>query len=356
MAPQFKYVLGIESSCDETAAAVLLDGHNVLSNVVASQVALHRPFGGVVPELAARQHIANIIPIVRESLYRAGIDLNDIQGIAVTKGPGLVGALLVGVQVAKAIALARSLPFIGVNHLEGHLCAPYLSDSSESPPERHLALLVSGGHTALFLVEGFGHYRRIGTTRDDAAGEAFDKVSKLLGLGYPGGPIVERLASKGRANAIHFPRALPGKTAFDFSFSGLKTAVAQVVKKEFGDRSRDKSHALDERLYDLCASFQQAVADVLVEKTVRAAEHLHVDTIVASGGVLANKALRRQLEQHAADRQLRVILSPLAYCTDNAAMIAAAGARRLELGERSDMTLNAVARLPLTPPAPLPRR
>ncbi len=332
-------ILGIESSCDETAAAVVEDGRSVLSNIVSSQIAIHRPYGGVVPELASRHHVQNIVPVVQDALEDAGCTLRTVDGIAVTSGPGLVGALLVGVQFAKALAYVHELPLIGVNHLEGHLAASRLSDEGSAIPERHLALLVSGGHTALILVERFGVYKLLGATRDDAAGEAFDKVAKLLDLGYPGGPIIERLAQKGDPAAIAFPRALPRRDELDFSFSGLKTAVANHVRSHGRPRGSD--------LADLCASFQQAVADVLVKKTGRAAASRRITAVVAGGGVLANTVVRGALASACEARGLALFIPPLHLCTDNAAMIATAGWRRLTAGERSGLDLNAQARLPL---------
>ena len=339
-------VLGIETSCDETAAAVVEDTYRICSNVVASQIAVHQPFGGVVPELASRHHIQNIVPVVQSALDQAALSLDALDGIAVTRGPGLVGALLVGVQFAKALSYVSGKPLIGVNHLEGHLCAPRLSSqaAAEGIPERHLALLVSGGHTSLVLVERFGTYRPLGATRDDAAGEAFDKVAKLLDLGYPGGPIIEKLSASGDPKAVALPRALARRDELDFSFSGLKTAVANYL------RGRD---ALDQQgVCDLCASFQSAVADVLVKKTLSAARQRRVKAVVAGGGVLANGAIRQQLTDALAAAEIALWIPPIALCTDNGAMIAAAGSLRLARGERSDIALNAQARLPLlAPPA-----
>ena len=332
-------VLAIESSCDETAAAVVDEGVTIRANVIASQIAIHSPYGGVVPELASRHHLRNIVPVVQQALDEAQCSLHQLDGLAVTQGPGLVGALLVGVQLAKALAYVHRLPLVGVNHLEGHLCAARLAAAGPPPPERHLALLVSGGHTALFAVERFGHYRLLGATRDDAAGEAFDKVAKLLGLGYPGGPIIERSAVGGDPRAIRLPRALPRRDALDFSFSGLKTAVANYVRAEGTLSPQQRT--------DLCASFQQAVSDVLVRKTLRAAQQQRLDAIVACGGVLANQTIRAALAAGAGAAGLAVHTPPLALCTDNAAMIAAAGTLRLQAGERAGLDLNPQARLPL---------
>jgi N6-L-threonylcarbamoyladenine synthase len=330
-------VLGLESSCDETAAAVVRDSRVILSNVVSSQIETHRPYGGVVPELASRAHLQNVVPVLEQALAEAGLRLCELDGVAVTRGPGLPGALLVGLQAAKALAYVSGLPLVGVNHLEGHLCAPALA--GEEPPERHVALLVSGGHTCLVLVEGFGHYRLLGTTRDDAAGEAFDKVAKLLELGYPGGPAIERQAQGGDPAAIRFPRALPRRDELDFSFSGLKTAVAQHVRRE----GRPEGQAL----HDLCASFQQAVADVLVRKSCRALRESRASALVAGGGVLANQWVRARLGEAATAEGFTLHVPPLRLCTDNGAMIAAAGARRLAQGERAGLDLNVAPRLPL---------
>jgi len=331
-------VLGIESSCDETAAAVVEDGRVIRSNIISSQVETHRPYGGVVPELASRQHLRNVVPVIEEALADAGCALAELDGLAVTRGPGLPGALLVGLQAAKALAYVTGLPLVGVNHLEGHLCAPDLM-SGEPPAGRHVALLVSGGHTCLVLVEGFGSYRLLGASRDDAAGEAFDKVAKLLGLGYPGGPIIEQLAASGEPGAIHFPRALPRRDELDFSFSGLKTAVVNFVRAS----GRPEGQALA----DLCASFQQAVVDVLVRKSREAIRQRRVTALVAGGGVVANGAVRGALAVAAAEDGFSLHLPPVRLCTDNGAMIAAAGARRLARGERSGLDLAVAPRLPL---------
>jgi N6-L-threonylcarbamoyladenine synthase len=339
-------VLGVESSCDDTAAAVVrfeAGRFAVLSNVVSSQLEVHRPYGGVVPELASRAHIANVVPVVERALGEAGArEPAALDGVAATRGPGLPGALLVGLQLAKALAYVARLPFVGVNHLEGHLCAPALEPEAEPLPERHLALLVSGGHTCLVLVEGFGRYRLLGASRDDAAGEAFDKVAKLLGLGYPGGPAIERLAEGGSDRALHFPRALARRGELDFSFSGLKTAVASHV------RARGGAQAIaGAELADLCASFQRAVCDVLVRKACAALAREHAGALVAGGGVIANSAVRRALAEASAEHDFALRLPPLRLCTDNGAMIAAAGARRLAAGERSSLELGIAPRLPL---------
>ena len=326
-----KLVLGIESSCDETAAAVLADGRRVLSNVVASQDDVHAPYGGVVPELASRRHLEVIVPVVDKALADAGVALGDLDGIAVTCGPGLVGSLLVGCSMAKALAWAHGLPLIGVNHLEGHIYAAALTDD---PPEHPLiALVVSGGHTALYHVPAPLTYRLVGQTRDDAAGEAFDKVAKLLGLGFPGGPIVQRTAERGDPRAIEFPLAQITDGAGDFSFSGIKTSVAQYVKRH-GPLGAGQ-------VADVAASFQAAVVKMLVRRTVRAALHVGVKRLVLTGGVAANGPLRAALAAAAEEHGIRLHVPPPGLCTDNAAMITAAGAARLAAGERSDLTLNA---------------
>jgi tRNA N6-adenosine threonylcarbamoyltransferase len=329
-------VLGIESSCDETAAAVLADG-TLRSSVVESQDPIHARYGGVVPELASRRHLEVVLPVVARALDEAGVRLPDLDGIAVTHGPGLVGSLLVGLSVAKALAYAHRLPLVGVNHLEGHIFAGRLADPTLEPP--FLALLVSGGHTALYACEAPLRYRLVGQTRDDAAGEAFDKVAKLLGLGYPGGPVVERTARAGDPKAISFPVAQFQDRAPDFSFSGLKTAVSLHV--------RQHGPLGAEAVADVCASFQATAVKMLVRKAIRAARESGIRRILLTGGVAANGALRAALEAECAVRGYRWTAPPLRLCTDNAAMIAAAGSARLAAGERADLTLNALATLPL---------
>jgi N6-L-threonylcarbamoyladenine synthase len=329
-------VLGIETSCDETAAAVLAEGR-LRSSVVQSQDRVHAAYGGVVPELASRRHIEVILPVVARALDDAGVRLGDIEGIAVTHGPGLVGSLLVGLSAAKAFAYAHGLPLVGVNHLEGHIFAGLLADPTLAPP--FLALVVSGGHTALYACEAPLRYRLVGQTRDDAAGEAFDKVAKLLGLGYPGGPAVERAARAGDPKAIPFPVAQFQDGAPDFSFSGLKTAVSLHV--------RQHAPLAPQAIADVCASFQATVVKMLVRQAVRAARRLGIRRVLLTGGVAANQALREALEVECAERGYAWTAPPLRLCTDNAAMIAAAGAARLRAGERADLTLNAHATLAL---------
>jgi N6-L-threonylcarbamoyladenine synthase len=329
-------VLGIETSCDETAAAVLADGV-LRSNVVESQDPIHARYGGVVPELASRRHLEVVLPVVARALDEAGLSLPELDGIAVTHGPGLVGSLLVGLSAAKAFAYAHGIPLVGVNHLEGHIFAGRLADPTLEPG--FLALVVSGGHTALYACERLLVYRLVGQTRDDAAGEAFDKVAKLLGLGYPGGPVVERTARGGDPKAIAFPLAQFQDGAPDFSFSGLKTAVSLYV--------RQHAPLTPAGVADVCASFQATAVKMLVRKTIRAARGLGIRRILLTGGVAANRALREALEVECAERGYAWTAPPPRLCTDNAAMIAAAGTARLVAGERADLTLNAHATLPL---------
>ena len=327
-------VLGIETSCDETAAAVVEDGRLALSDVVATQIELHRRWGGVVPELASRNHVMQVMPVVDEALSRSGVEPAALDGIAVTSGPGLVGALLVGVQVAKALAAAWGKPLARVNHLEGHLVAVFLAE--ETPAFPYLGLVVSGGHTSLYVAEEFGRYRLLGATRDDAAGEAFDKGAKLLGLQYPGGIAIDRLARTGDASRVRFPKAIVRGSELDFSFSGVKTALLHHVRK----------HGVPEGqgLADLCASYQEAIVGALVQKLFRAARRLQLERVVLSGGVAANSRLRAAVLERAAEYDsVQVFLPPPRLCTDNAAMIAVAGTHALARGERAGSTLNADA-------------
>lgn len=326
-------VLGIESSCDETAVAVVADGRRVLSNVIASQIEVHTRFGGVVPEVASRKHLENLLPTLEQGLREANVTLADIDAIAVTHGPGLVGALLVGLSAAKALAFARDLPLIGVNHLHGHIYANWLTE--EPPQFPAVCLIVSGGHTDLLYLADHGQLEVLGRTRDDAAGEAFDKVARAMGLGYPGGPKVEALAREGDASRIELPRALP--EGYDFSFSGLKTAVLHYVQKQKTGFYKA----------DLAAAFQQAVIDVLVEKTVAAAQAKGVKQVLLAGGVAANGALREALAQACAAAGLALSYPPLRLCTDNAAMIAAAGYYAWQAGQTAQLDLPAVATLSL---------
>jgi N6-L-threonylcarbamoyladenine synthase len=357
-------VLGLESSCDETACAVVEIADEaggasapavvVRADVIATQTAIHARWGGVVPEVAARQHVQNVIPVIAEALAQAGLTLDDLDAVAVTRGPGLIGALLVAVQAGKALAFARGLPLVGVHHLEGHLLAAYLSgagpgSASESadgaphrpPPLPHLGLLVSGGHSSLVRVRDFGSYEVLGATQDDAAGEAFDKVGKLLGLGYPAGPTIDRLAALGDPRAVKLPRPMLGqRRGLQMSFSGLKTAAAAHL--QLHGVPKDEA-----TLRDLCASFQAAVVEQLVRKTALALDQTGLGAVVLSGGVAANRGLRAALQRLCDERRIEFFVAPPRWCTDNAAMIACAGYYRLRRGERADLGLNAVASLPL---------
>jgi len=330
------YVLGIETSCDETAAAVLGDGKLLLSNVIASQVDLHKIYGGVVPEIASRKHMEMIIPVICEALNDASVTLSDIEGIAVTRGPGLVGSLLVGLSAAKAIAFALKIPFVGVNHLAGHVASIFLSpDRPEFPL---VALVVSGGHTNIYLMKDFQDFTVLGQTRDDAAGEAFDKAAKLLNMGYPGGVIIDRLAKKGNRKRIEFPRAM--RDSLDFSFSGLKTSLLVYIKKRECPLSEDE-------LPDVAASYQEAIIDVLVEKTLKAAEIHSISRIVVCGGVAANSRLRERFAEESRLKGFHVYIPPPIFCTDNAAMIAVVGEHLFTRGLKDSLNLNAVSRWPL---------
>jgi N6-L-threonylcarbamoyladenine synthase len=334
-------ILGIETSCDETAAAVVENGQIILSNVVASQVDLHAQYGGVFPEVASRQHIKTIYPVIEQALQKAHLELAEIDAIAVTRGPGLPGSLVIGINTAKGLSLTRAIPLIGVNHLEGHLHSAWLSDLGEDPkfnPDFPLiALIVSGGHTELVLMTDYLAYQRLGGTLDDAAGEAFDKVARLLSLSYPGGPAIQKVSENGNPLAVNFPRAWLEGT-WDFSFSGLKTAVMREVR-------RREQFQFPLPVADLAASFQAAVVDVLVSKTVQAARAKQAKEILVVGGVSANKSLRQSF-------QLRVTtplhIPPLALCTDNAAMIAAAGYYRFINGQRDSYDMDALPNWPIS--------
>ncbi len=322
-------ILGIETSCDETAVALVANGREVLSSVVASQIAVHRPYGGVVPELASRKHMETIGDVVRETFHNAGRSADHLSAVAATQGPGLVGALLVGFSFAKAFAFARGLPFVAVNHLEGHIASLFLSDPAPDFP--FVVLLVSGGHTCLYHVTGHTSADLLGQTRDDAAGEAFDKVAKMLALGYPGGPVISRLARSGDPAAIAFPRSFLDKSAHDFSFSGLKTAVSRYINEQQG--------AIDDaRTRDIAASFQAAAVEVLVGKLFRAAEACACDRVAIVGGVAANPALRESADRVAADQKRTLFVPPISLCGDNAAMIAAAGFHHLNAGNTADLS------------------
>ena len=354
-------ILGIETSCDETAAAVVEDGGKILSNVVASQIDLHRQYGGVFPEVASRQHILTIMPVIRQAMAEAELDWDDLDAIAVTYGPGLPGSLLVGVNTAKGLAYGRGLPLIGINHIEGHIYANWLmvDDSPQDIAFPLLALVVSGGHTELILMTNHGQYRRLGNTLDDAAGEAFDKVGRLLGLEFPGGPAIERAAQEGNPLAFKLPRAWL-KGTYNFSFSGLKTAVLRIVQKYEDKVSLSADSARNRRITtisqapsmprqlpvtNLAASFQASIIDVLAEKARMAAEENQVKLIMLAGGVAANQLLRQEMAERSS---LPVLCPPPALCTDNAAMIASAGYFRYRTGHRSSWNLDVISNLKLT--------
>jgi N6-L-threonylcarbamoyladenine synthase len=329
-------VLGIESSCDETAAAVLQDGHKLLSNVIASQIRIHEKYGGVVPEIASRKHVEVIVPVVLEALERAGVTLDAIEGISVTRGPGLVGSLLVGLSMAKALAMARGIPFVGVNHLEGHVASAFLAEDKPAFP--FVALVVSGGHTNIYVVEDFDRMRLVGQTRDDAAGEAFDKAAKLLDIGYPGGVVIDRLAKTGNPSAVSFPRSM--KDSLEFSFSGVKTALLTYTKKLGRPLAEGE-------IPDVVASYQEAIVDVLVEKTLRAAEMHSIGRVAVVGGVAANSRLRTRFREDAEKKGIQVTIPPPVFCTDNAAMIAVVGHHFLTRGRNDPFYLNALSRWPI---------
>ena len=332
-------VLGIETSCDETGVAVVEDGSKVLSNVLSSQHEIHGRFGGVVPELASRAHVERLNPLLDVALAEAGIRWSEVDAVAVTRGPGLVGALLVGLATAKAIALALDAPLIAVNHLEGHVYANFLEHGPPEPP--YVALIVSGGHTLLVYMPEEQRYEVLGQTVDDAAGEAFDKVARFLGLGFPGGPELDRLARDGDPEAVRFPRAMAGSGDYDFSLSGLKTAVVRHVRRE--EREGKKTS-----VPDIAASFQEAVVDVQVQKTMAAAEEKGVTSVLLGGGVVANSRLRERMAEDAEKRGLRLLFPSAELCTDNGAMIASVGYFRLMRGERSSFDVGADPGLPLS--------
>jgi N6-L-threonylcarbamoyladenine synthase len=329
-------ILGVESSCDDCAAALVKDGETILSHAIHSQFEIHKPYGGVVPELASRNHLEKIIPVIEKAMKDANVHWTDLDGVAATYGPGLVGSLLVGLSAAKAIAFALDIPFRGVNHLEGHLMAVFLEEETVSFP--FLGLIVSGGHTSLYRVEAFGAYQLLGQTRDDAAGEAFDKVAKLLGLGYPGGIVIDRLSEEGDPQAFSFPRAMTSAKSLDFSFSGLKTSVRYFVE-------RHDPLFIQSRLADLVASFQEAVVDSLIIKLSQAVASTAVRRVVVSGGVASNRRLRNRLRGLAEAEGLTAHFPSPQLCTDNAAMVAAVGYRHLSLGNVSPFSLNAEANL-----------
>lgn len=329
------FVLGIESSCDETAAAVVNDG-KLLSNVIASQIQDHSAYGGVVPEIASRKHIEAISPVIRQAMADAGLTLKNLEGIAVTRGPGLIGSLLVGLSAAKALAYGLKIPFVGVNHLEGHIMASFLAEKKPQFP--FAALVVSGGHTNVYLVNNYHEFQLLGHTLDDAAGEAFDKAAKLLDLGYPGGVVIDKMAKTGNPKAYNFPRAM--KDSHDFSFSGLKTSLLTVFKKRGGNFSK-------EELPDVVASYQEAIIDVLIDKTLKAANENSISQVVVCGGVAANSRLRQRFVEATAKAGMELFIPPMILCTDNAAMIAALGEIILKNGRSDSLDLNAVSRWPL---------
>ena len=331
-------ILAIESSCDETAAAVVKNGREVLSNVINTQIAIHTEYGGVVPEIASRKHIENINPVIKKALTDAGVTLDDIDAIGVTYGPGLVGALLVGVAEAKAIAFAKNKPLVGVHHIEGHISANYVENKELEPP--FVALVVSGGHTHLVKVNDYGEYEIIGRTRDDAAGEAFDKVARAIGLGYPGGPKIDKLAKEGNPEAIEFPRAHVNDAPYDFSFSGIKSAVLNYINSA-NMQGKEINRA------DVAASFQKAVVDALVSRAVKLAKECGMDKLAIAGGVASNSALRAAVQEECAKNNIRFYSPSPVLCTDNAAMIGAAAYYEYIKGVRHGYDLNAVPNLKL---------
>lgn len=332
------YILAIESSCDETAAAVVKNGREVFSNVIYSQIALHTEYGGVVPEIASRKHIEKINQVIERALADADKKLEDMSAIAVTYGPGLVGALLVGVSAAKAISFASGIPLVGVHHIEGHISANYIENKDLEPP--FICLVVSGGHSHLVVVRDYGEYEIIGRTRDDAAGEAFDKVARAIGLGYPGGPKIDKISSKGNPDAVHFPRARVGNAEYDFSFSGLKSAVLNYLNS-----CQMKGEEIN--VPDVAASFQKAVIDVLVEHSMEAVERYHYKKFAIAGGVASNSGLKKAFEEACEKKGITFYHPSPVYCTDNAAMIGAAAYYEYQKGVRHGFDLNAVPNLKL---------
>ena len=331
-------ILAIESSCDETAASVVKNGRTILSNVISSQIELHKLYGGVVPEIASRKHIEKINQVIEEALEEAEVTLDDLDAVGVTYGPGLVGALLVGVAEAKAISYAKKLPLVGVHHIEGHVSANYIEHPDLEPP--FMCLIVSGGHTHLVIVKDYGEFEILGRTRDDAAGEAFDKVARAIGLGYPGGPTIDKLAKEGNAEAIQFPKAKLESGPYDFSFSGVKSAVLNYINKcKMQGKEFDRA--------DLAASFQKAVVDTLVEKAVKAAKEYHMDKLAIAGGVASNSALRGAMENACKKEGIQFYYPSPIFCTDNAAMIGVAAYYEYQKGTRHGLDLNAVPNLKL---------
>ena len=331
-------ILGLESSCDETAAAVIKNGRTVLSNVISSQIDIHKEYGGVVPEIASRKHIERINTVIEEALKEAGVGLKDLDALGVTYGPGLVGALLVGVAEAKAICFAADIPLVGVHHIEGHVSANYIENPDLEPP--FLCLIVSGGHTHLVIVKDYGEFEILGRTRDDAAGEAFDKVARAIGLGYPGGPKIDKLSKEGNPDAIVFPKAHMEDAPYDFSFSGLKSAVLNYINKA-------KMQNQEFNRTDLAASFQKAVVDTLTQKAIRAAKEHHIDKLAIAGGVASNSTLRKAMEEACQAENIRFYHPSPIFCTDNGAMIGVAAYYEYIKGTRSGWDLNAVPNLQL---------
>lgn len=337
-----KTVLSVETSCDDTSVAIVETGGNVICQVSANQDLAHAPFGGVVPEIASRNHSVALLPLIQLALEKAHLTLNDIHGLAVTNRPGLIGSLIVGIMTMKSIAQAHKIPLIGVNHLEGHLLAPFLKDKDYAPPDQfgypYIALAVSGGHSSLYWVTGLGEYTVIGTTKDDAAGEAFDKFAKMIGLPYPGGVQVDRTSQGGDVKKFDFPRSLVLEDNLMFSFSGVKSSAHRLVSKMSPEE-------IEANRKDLCASFQEAIVDVLIKKTLSAAQRFHSYKIVITGGVSANSRLREKAQAMAAKHNFQLVIPPLRYCTDNAAMIGYAGLLRLQRGETSTLAMGPSSQL-----------